>query len=270
MPSTPEAGAECVNAHARICAAGRWATSAPTATVPSNGDPYRDSMVELCSHSATERAGMETLHLRMRAPVPHPTLELSEFQHPARFLSCCRCTLANAVRLLSPPLEKLRWLQDHPPGGLRAAAWDFIRCVEPELCSDGIAPPPWSIALLAPDSGGCSAESRQCPWFHRVREVGAVVSEVPGLVFRQWRMEPVVSQFQALIGTGPWHRDARGGRGCRRLPVGASWPAKGPSTNYRIGIWRILVHLSELARQAATDPRHDRQLVRRHYGQHRP
>ena len=39
-------------------------------------------------------------------------------------------------------------------------------------------------------------------------------------------MEPVVSQFQALIGTGPWHRDARGGRGCRRLPVGASWPAK--------------------------------------------
>ena len=33
MPSTPEAGAECVNAHARICAAGRWATSAPTATV---------------------------------------------------------------------------------------------------------------------------------------------------------------------------------------------------------------------------------------------
>ena len=37
--------------------------------VPSNGDPYRDSMVELCSHSATERAGMETLHLRMRAPV---------------------------------------------------------------------------------------------------------------------------------------------------------------------------------------------------------
>ena len=110
--------------------------------------------------------------------------------------------------------------------GLRAAAWDFIRCVEPELCSDGIAPPPWSIALLAPDSGGCSAESRQCPWFHRVREVGAVVSQVPGLVFRQWRMEPVVSQFQALIGTGPWHRDARGGRGCRRLPVGASWPAK--------------------------------------------
>ena len=30
-------------------------------------------MVELCSHSATERAGMETLHLRMRAPMPHPT-----------------------------------------------------------------------------------------------------------------------------------------------------------------------------------------------------
>ncbi len=34
MPSTPEAGAECVSAHARICAAGRWATSAPTATNP--------------------------------------------------------------------------------------------------------------------------------------------------------------------------------------------------------------------------------------------
>ena len=54
-------------------AAGRWATSAPTATVPSNGDPYRDSMAELCSHLATERAGMETLRLRMRAPAPHPT-----------------------------------------------------------------------------------------------------------------------------------------------------------------------------------------------------
>ena len=34
MPSTPEAGAECVSAHARICAEGRWATSAPTATNP--------------------------------------------------------------------------------------------------------------------------------------------------------------------------------------------------------------------------------------------
>ena len=30
-------------------------------------------MVELCPHPATERAGMETLHLRMRAPAPHPT-----------------------------------------------------------------------------------------------------------------------------------------------------------------------------------------------------
>ena len=39
-------------------------------------------------------------------------------------------------------------------------------------------------------------------------------------------MEPVASQFQALTGTGPWHRDARGGHGCRQLPVGASWSAQ--------------------------------------------
>ena len=31
------------------------------------------SRAELCSHLATERAGMETLRLRMRAPVSYPT-----------------------------------------------------------------------------------------------------------------------------------------------------------------------------------------------------
>ena len=30
-------------------------------------------MAELCSRAATERAAMETLRLRVRAPVPYPT-----------------------------------------------------------------------------------------------------------------------------------------------------------------------------------------------------
>ena len=30
-------------------------------------------MVELCTHSATERAGTETLDLRASAPMPYPT-----------------------------------------------------------------------------------------------------------------------------------------------------------------------------------------------------
>ncbi len=39
----------------------------------SNGDPYRDPMEEMRTHLAIERAGMETLRLRVRAPVPYPT-----------------------------------------------------------------------------------------------------------------------------------------------------------------------------------------------------